>query len=44
MTLQPGPIQAPVWKVGNEWAYRYDTPAGTGTFVWSVDRVGLCPS
>ncbi len=35
----PRPIQAPVWKVGNEWAYRYETPSSSGTFVWSVDRV-----
>lgn len=29
----------PVWKRGSEWAYRYEQPSGTGTFVWSVDRV-----
>jgi hypothetical protein len=34
-----GPIQAPVWKVGDEWAYRYESPSGTGTFVWAVDRI-----
>jgi hypothetical protein len=28
----------PVWKVGDEWAYRYEGPTGTGTYVWSVDR------
>jgi len=34
-----GPIAQPVWKVGNEWAYRYETPSGTGTFVWRLDRM-----
>ena len=34
-----GPIPLPVWKVGNEWAYRYEMPSGTGTFVWTVDRI-----
>jgi hypothetical protein len=29
---------APVWRPGYEWAYRQESPAGTGTFVWSVDR------
>ncbi|MBI4636287.1 MAG: hypothetical protein HY727_08055 [Candidatus Rokubacteria bacterium] len=28
----------PVWKRGDEWAYRYDGPTGKGTYVWSVDR------
>jgi hypothetical protein len=28
----------PVWKPGYEWAYRYENPAGNGTYVWSVDR------
>jgi len=34
-----GPIAQPVWKVGNEWAYRYESPSGTGTFVWRLDRI-----
>jgi hypothetical protein len=34
-----GPIYVPVWKIGNEWAYRSESPNGTGTFVWSVDRI-----
>jgi hypothetical protein len=38
-TAALGPIPLPVWKVGSEWAYRYEQPSGTGTFVWSVDRV-----
>src|SRR5262249_37896921 len=33
-----GALQAPVWKSGYEWGYRYESPAGSGTFVWSVDR------
>src|SRR5437867_3129442 len=28
----------PLWKAGDEWEYRYESPAGKGTFVWSVDR------
>ena len=30
------PTPPPVWKVGDEWAYRYEGAAGSGTFVWSV--------
>jgi hypothetical protein len=33
-----GMAEAPVWKPGYEWAYRYESPAGNGTYVWSVDR------
>jgi hypothetical protein len=33
-----GMTEAPVWKSGYEWAYRYESPTGNGTFVWSVDR------
>jgi hypothetical protein len=29
---------APVWKVGDEWAYRYDGATASGTYVWSVVR------
>lgn len=32
-------ITAPAWTRGDEWAYRYEQPSGTGTFVWSVDRM-----
>jgi hypothetical protein len=28
----------PIWRRGDEWAYRYESPAGNGTYVWSVDR------
>ena len=38
-TAITGPIVQPVWKVGNEWAYRYETPSGSGTFVWRLDRI-----
>jgi hypothetical protein len=31
-------ISAPIWKVGDEWAYRYHSPGGDGTYVWSVVR------
>jgi hypothetical protein len=30
--------QLPVWKIGDEWAYRYDGSTGSGTYVWSVAR------
>src|SRR5262249_55417305 len=33
-----GSVAQPVWKAGDEWAYRYDGAAGSGTFVWRVDR------
>jgi hypothetical protein len=35
------PASAPVWKPGFEWAYRYDSPSGSGTYVWAVDREEL---
>lgn len=35
------PPVPPVWKVGDEWAYRWESPTGKGTFVWSVDRVEI---
>jgi hypothetical protein len=34
-----GPVPAPVWHVGDEWQYAYESPAGSGTFVWSVSRI-----
>jgi hypothetical protein len=30
---------APVWGVGDEWQYAYKSPSGSGTFVWSVNRI-----
>jgi hypothetical protein len=30
--------EAPVWKRGTEWTYRYGGSAGSGTIVWSVAR------
>lgn len=32
-------VAAPHWNIGDEWAYRYQRPSGTGTFVWNVARV-----
>src|SRR5215475_11809800 len=29
---------APIWRPGDEWAFRYESPTGSGTYVWSVDR------
>lgn len=37
--VAPHDMATPVWKIGDEWAYRYDQPSGSGTFVWSVDRI-----
>lgn len=34
----PGAL-GPTWKIGDEWGYRYEQPAASGTFVWSVDRI-----
>ena len=34
-----GPVAAPIWKAGDEWAFRTDGPSGLDTFVWEVDRV-----
>jgi hypothetical protein len=28
----------PLWKPGYEWSYRWRSPEGSGTFVWSVHR------
>jgi hypothetical protein len=34
-----GGVFPPTWRPGYEWAYRWESPRGKGTFVWSVDRV-----
>jgi hypothetical protein len=34
----PASGNLPVWNRGDEWAYRYESPTGSGTYVWSVDR------
>ena len=28
----------PAWRRGDEWAFRWESPRGTGTFVWTVER------
>ncbi len=33
------PVVAPLWRVGDEWAFRSEGPSGVGTFVWEVDRI-----
>jgi TPR repeat protein len=33
------PSGAPNWRPGDEWAFRWESPRGQGTFVWKVDRV-----
>jgi hypothetical protein len=32
------PILAPTWKPGDEWTFWWESPRGSGTFVWSVER------
>ncbi len=32
-------IAAPVWHVGDEWEYAYQSPSGSGTYVWSFHRI-----
>src|SRR5262249_24089860 len=34
-------IPLPRWNVGDEWAYREETPAHVLTFVWSVDDIEI---
>ena len=29
----------PTWRPGYEWEYRWESPRGKGTFVWSVSRI-----
>jgi hypothetical protein len=34
----PDSIVAPTWRPGEEWAYRWESPSGKGTYFVSVDR------
>jgi hypothetical protein len=36
--LDPVAEAALPWTPGDEWSYRWSSPRGSGTFVWSVDR------
>ncbi len=38
VSAQLPPADVPVWKTGYEWAYRWESPRGSGTFVWTVSR------
>jgi hypothetical protein len=31
-------VSAPVWRPGYEWEYRWESPQGKGTYVWSFAR------
>ena len=33
-----GPM-APVWQVGDQWAFRWESTEGQGDYVWTVDRI-----
>jgi len=37
-TSESSAVAIPMWETGYEWAYRYESPSGSGTYVWSVDR------
>ena len=37
-TSESSAFAVPTWKTGYEWAYRYESPSGKGTYIWSVDR------
>ncbi len=32
------PIVVPIWRPGDRWTFWSDSPRGSGTYVWSVDR------
>jgi hypothetical protein len=32
-------VPVPVWKRGYEWTYLWESPRGSGSFVWAVSRV-----
>jgi clan AA aspartic protease (TIGR02281 family) len=35
--VTPGIVwQVPSWSVGDEWSFRWESPSGKGTFVWTV--------
>jgi hypothetical protein len=36
--VSSGQVDAPVLVVGDEWAFRWESPLGKGTFVWTVAR------
>jgi hypothetical protein len=36
---QTGDIMVPRWQIGDEWQYAYQSPSGSGTYVWVVDRI-----
>ena len=31
-------VEAPIWKLGDEWTFCWESPTGKGAYVWSVDR------
>jgi len=39
--VSPGPVTVPTWKVGDEWQFAYKSPSGSGTYVWTVDRLDM---
>jgi hypothetical protein len=37
-TAAPRTESVPAWTRGDEWSYRWSSPQGGGTYVWTVDR------
>src|SRR5262249_17199722 len=34
----PAFAEPSIWKIGYQWPYRWHSPRGAGTFVWSVEK------
>jgi len=37
-SVSPPPLGVPIWKPGDQWTFWSDSPRGSGTYTWSVDR------
>jgi hypothetical protein len=38
ISTPPPPLVVPIWKPGDQWTFWSDSPRGSGTYTWSVDR------
>jgi hypothetical protein len=38
VSLPPPALGVPIWKAGDQWTFWSDSPRGSGTYTWSVDR------
>jgi hypothetical protein len=34
-------VDVPVWHVGDQWAFRWESSQGQGEYVWTVDRIAV---